>query len=169
MDSAQTGPSWYLSLKEKFGDDLVMGFRDFDFEVFEIKPNSLLRVIEYLKNDPSMQFGFLTTACGLHYPDQPGKELGMMYQLHNLEKNHRIRLKTFVPLNHPVLDSLSHIFSAANWMEREAFDFFGIRFTGHPDLRRILNMEDIDFFPMRKEFPLEDPTREDKNDTFFGR
>jgi NADH-quinone oxidoreductase subunit C len=66
-------------------------------------------------------------------------------------------------------ETLTGIFSAANWMEREAYDFFGIRFKGHPNLKRILNVEDMDYFPMRKEYKLEDETRTDKNDTMFGR
>ena len=61
------------------------------------------------------------------------------------------------------------LWDGANWMEREAFDFYGIRFKGHPNLKRILNVEDMDYFPMRKEYHLEDETRTDKNDTMFGR
>jgi NADH-quinone oxidoreductase subunit C len=57
----------------------------------------------------------------------------------------------------------------ANWMERETYDFFGVIFDGHPDLRRILNVDDMTAFPMRKEFPLEDPNRVDKKDFYFGR
>ena len=65
--------------------------------------------------------------------------------------------------------TVTDLWDTANWMEREAWDFFGIHFSGHPNLKRILNMEDFPAFPMRKDYPLEDPTREDKNDTFFGR
>jgi NADH-quinone oxidoreductase subunit C len=69
----------------------------------------------------------------------------------------------------PVFRSAVDLWPAANWMERETWDFFGIRFEGHPNLKRILNMEDFPAFPLRKDYPLEDPTRQDKNDDFFGR
>jgi len=78
-------------------------------------------------------------------------------------------VKTFTSIEKPQIDTLTNLFSAANWMERETFDFFGIEFIGHPNLIRILNVEYMDYFPMRKEYPLEDQTRKDKDDRFFGR
>lgn len=125
-------------------------------------------VIRYLKEDPATGFGFLTTMCGIHYPDQP-LPYGVIYHLHNLEKNIRIRIKTFLPEENLHIPTITGLFSAANWLERETYDFYGIIFDGHPNLIRILNVEYLDFFPMRKGYPLEDPTREDKDDRFFGR
>lgn len=84
-------------------------------------------------------------------------------------ENVRIRLKTFMPRENAEVDSLVDLFSGANWMERETFDFFGIKFKGHPDLRVILNMPDLGFHPLLKEYRLEDGTRTDKNDLMFGR
>ena len=69
----------------------------------------------------------------------------------------------------PVVPTLTDLYNAANWMERETYDFYGVIFTGHPNLIRILNVEDMDYFPMRKQYPVEDGTREDKTDLFFGR
>jgi NADH-quinone oxidoreductase subunit C len=74
-----------------------------------------------------------------------------------------------VDIGNPVLPTAVTIWPAANWMERETYDFYGILFEGHPNLVRILNVEDMTVFPMRKDFPLEDQTREDKNDSMFGR
>jgi NADH-quinone oxidoreductase subunit C len=74
-----------------------------------------------------------------------------------------------LPLGNPVVPTVTDLFSGANWMERETYDFYGILFEGHPNLKRILNVEYLDYFPMRKEYPLEDPTREDKDNRFFGR
>ena len=92
-----------------------------------------------------------------------------MYQLHSLRNNLRIRFKSFTTSNDLNYDSITSIFSGANWMERETFDFYGINFTGHPNMVRILNVDDMDYFPMRKEYPVEDQTRYDKDDTLFGR
>lgn len=80
-----------------------------------------------------------------------------------------MRLKVFVPITKPEVPSLTGIYASANWMERETYDFYGVQFLGHPDLRRILNMDEMVDFPLRKEFPLEDPLREDKKDYHFGR
>ena len=80
-----------------------------------------------------------------------------------------MRLKAYVSLENPEIDSIVDIYVGANWMERETFDFYGILFKGHPNLIRILNEDSMDYHPMRKEYHLEDATREDKDDRFFGR
>jgi NADH-quinone oxidoreductase subunit C len=156
-------------LQEKFGEAIISSEIDYDFPVFTVAREEVYAILSYLKTDPEMNYHFLTTMCGLHYPEDKGKELGVMYQLHCMPKNNRIRIKTFFPVSDPQVPTVSTIWATAGWMERQEYDFFGINFKGHPDLRRILNMEDITFFPMRKEFPLEDPTRDDKNDAMFGR
>ena len=92
-----------------------------------------------------------------------------MYQLHNLYTNVRIRLKIFLPENNPTVSTLTSVFAAANWLERETYDFYGVQFEGHPNLTRILNVDEMIIFPMRKEYPLEDQIRQDKNDFMFGR
>jgi len=158
-----------VRLKEKFGAAIEASEIAYDFPLFIVSREKIYDVLKFLKEDPELNFHFLTTMCGLHYPAAKGREFGMMYQLHNMPQNKRIRLKTFFPENDLEMPTMIPLWDAANWMEREAYDFFGIRFKGHPNLKRILNMEDIDFFPMRKEFPLEDPTRDDKDDTMFGR
>ncbi|MNY41138.1 NADH-quinone oxidoreductase subunit C 1 [compost metagenome] len=115
-----------------------------------------------------MKFRYLTDICGVHYPEQE-LALGVIYHLHSLTKNVRVRIKVFLPESAPRITTLTGLFLGANWMERETYDFYGIIFEGHPDLRRILNVDDMVAFPMRKEFPLEDPNRTDKNDDYFGR
>ena len=156
-------------LKAEFGGGFISSEMVADYPVFILNHDIICDVIRFLYNDEELGFQYLTTACGLHYPHHSGKELGMMYQLHNLQKNFRIRIKIFFNVKEPVVPTITPVFSAANWMEREAFDFFGIIFTGHPNLKRILNMEDMTYHPMRKEYPLEDGTREDKDDKMFGR
>ena len=154
------------SLKEKFAAEIVSVDETSDILTVTVNKGCIREVIIFLKEE--LGFGFLTDLCGVHYPDQE-LPLGVVYHLHNLPQNQRIRVKTFTTPEKPKIPSVSNIFSAANWMERETFDFFGIKFKGHPNLIRILNVEYLDYFPLRKEFPLEDQTRTDKDDRFFGR
>lgn len=142
---------------------------DYDFPVFVLAKPLTNDVLAFLKNDASMGFTFLTTMCGIHFPDNAGEEFALMYQLHNMQQNNRIRLKTFMGEKDLEMPTATNLWPAANWMEREAFDFYGFRFKGHPDLRRILNMDEMDYHPLRKEYALEDAGRDDKQDKYFGR
>lgn len=128
----------------------------------------ILDLLTFLKNDPELVFTFLTDITAVHYPERE-KEFTVVYHLHSWTNRLRIRIKAPIGGKHPKIPSATAVWEGANWMERETYDFFGIQFTGHPDLRRILNVDDMEAFPMRKEFPLEDPNRVDKKDYFFGR
>jgi len=103
----------------------------------------------------------------MHYPET--NQLGVVYHVQSFVNNHRIRIKTTTDLDRPTIPTITTIWPAANWMERETYDFYGIIFEGHPNLKRILNMDEMTDFPLRKDFPLEDQTREDKDDSMFGR
>jgi len=155
------------AINEKFPDAIVSAEMLVDFPVLTIQKERIVDVIQHLYNHQQTKFQFLTTLCATHYPDQ--NQMMVMYQLHNLQSNQQVRLKIFLSDFRPVTPTISHIFSAANWLERETYDFFGVNFIGHPNLKRILNVEDMIIFPMRKEYPLEDQTREDKDNTMFGR
>jgi len=156
-------------LKEKFATGVISSSCDYDFPVFVVEKEVAHDVLKYLKEEPSLNYHFLTTMCALHYPENAGNEFAMMYQLHNMPENKRIRIKTFIPEQKLEIPTITDLWAAANWMERQEYDFFGVHFIGHPNLIRILNMEDITFFPLRKDYALEDPTRDDKNDSMFGR
>ncbi|QCR23616.1 NADH-quinone oxidoreductase subunit C [Pontibacter sp. SGAir0037] len=136
---------------------------------FTTNRETIVNLITYLRDDKELQISFLTTMCGIHYPEQKGKELCVMYQLHSLRHNYRVRIKVFIPGSDPVMPTMTGVYATTNWMEREAFDFYGIIFKGHPNLTRILNIEEMEYHPMLKQYPLEDRTREDKIDTYFGR
>ena len=155
-------------LRTHFGEAILSEEVEMDMPVYIVKKEIMVDLLRLLFDDETLKYRFLTTLCGIHYPesDQP---FGVIYHLHSLENNQRIRIKTFTTLEDITIPSATAVFAGANWMEREAFDFYGILFTGHPNLKRILNVDDMDYFPMRKEYPLEDGTREDKNDDFFGR
>jgi NADH-quinone oxidoreductase subunit C len=156
-------------LTEKFGEQLTAFEEPYGMLTFEAPKEINLKVLNFLYDDETLQFRFMTDLCAVHYPDDKGRELAVVYHLHNLADNVRIRFKVFTDINKPDVYTASGLFSAANWMERETYDFYGINFVGHPNLKRILNVDEMDYFPMRKEFPLEDSTRIDKDDEMFGR
>ncbi len=156
-------------LQEKFGEDVYSFEEPYGMLTFETKAERNLDVMQALYDDPQLGFQFLTDLTAVHYPAYRGRELAVVYHLHNLVENCRIRFKVFVPIEKPDVFSATKIFEAANWLEREAYDFYGVNFVGHPNLIRIQNVEEMDYFPLRKEYPLEDQTRLDKDDEMFGR
>ncbi len=141
----------------------------FGMLTLETSREKIIEVLRFVKEDDLLQFNFLTTLSAVHYPKQTDRELSVVYHLHSFVNNFRFRIKVFFSINDANTPSATVLWPSANWMERQEYDFFGVNFTGHPDLRRILNVDDMEVFPMRKEYKLEDGTRTDKDDRFFGR
>ncbi len=154
-------------LTAQFGEAVLSCETLSDMLTISVSDTIIHDALLLLRDDSELQFNFLTTLCGMHYPDT--RQLGVVYHLHNMTDNHRIRIKTAIPESDPKLPTASDIWPSANWQERETYDFYGILFEGHPNLVRILNVDDMVGFPLRKDFPLEDQTREDKDDSMFGR
>ena len=156
-------------LQDKFGD-VLNGFEEpYGMLTFSAPRDQNLKVMQFLYDDPELKFDFLTDLCAVHYPERLGEELAVVYHMHNLVENVRIRFKVYLPIEQPDVFTATKIFEAANWMERETYDFYGVNFVGHPNLKRILNVDEMDYFPLRKEYPLEDQSRIDKDDEMFGR
>lgn len=153
----------------KFGDDVFDFEEPFGMLTFSTTREQIIPMLEYLKAHSQFQVNFLTDIMAIHYPDKVGQEFCVVYHTHSFIHNFRIRIKVFLAEADVHIPTATGLFASANWMERETYDFFGILFDGHPNLKRILNMDEMDYFPMRKEYPLEDPTREDKIDALFGR
>lgn len=155
-------------ISERFPEQVTVIGEPFGMLTVETGREQIIPVLSYLKTDPTLQFGYLTDLTAIHYPGTE-RQIGVIYHLHSLVNNVRIRLKVFLNDGDVHIPTATTLWDGANWMERETYDFFGVIFDGHPDLRRILNVDDMTAFPMRKEFPLEDPNRVDKKDYFFGR
>jgi NADH-quinone oxidoreductase subunit C len=155
------------ALKEKFDSEIILVQAADDFLNITLKAERIHEIVKHLYDHPDAQLQFLTSLCAVHYPEP--NQIAVVYQLHNLVTNVRVRIKTFLLVDLPVIHTISDIFAGANWMERETYDFYGVTFIGHPNLKRILNVDDMIIFPLRKEYPLEDQTREDKKDMMFGR
>jgi len=167
--SAITNEFLLEKLNEAFGDKIHSAELPYGMLTIVIDPASILDILLWLHEDKILKFRFLTDICGSHYPDAKDQELCVIYHVQSMENNIRLRMKAFVPASHPEIPSATSLYSSANWMERETYDFYGILFNGHPNLKRILNVDEMDYFPLRKEYPLEDATRTDKEDQYFGR
>lgn len=156
-------------LTDKFGESITGMEEPYGMLSVTVPCDQNLKVLNFLYDQPQLGFRFLTDLTAVHYPDRKGEELCVVYHLHNLVENIRMRVKVYTPVEKPDVYTATGLFSGANWMERETYDFYGINFVGHPNLKRILNVDEMDYFPLRKEFPLEDQTRIDKDDEMFGR
>lgn len=156
-------------LQQRFGASVQEIGAPYGLLSIEVAKEDIMVVLAYAKEESSLHLSYLTDITAVHYPKDQDREFCIVYHLYNMYKNYRLRIKVFVPASDPSVASATALWHGANWMERETYDFYGINFIGHPDLRRILNMDDLDVFPMRKEYPLEDPNRIDKKDFYFGR
>ena len=154
-------------LGEKFGEQLFDVTAPYGLLTFSTTKDKIINVLTFLKTNDKINFNFLTDLTAVHYPDQD--QIAVVYHLHSMVSGIRVRLKVFLHENEVTIPTASTLWNSANWMERETYDFFGVKFEGHPDLRRILNMDDLGVFPMLKQYPLEDPNRVDKKDEYFGR
>ncbi|OOG17615.1 NADH dehydrogenase [Sphingobacterium sp. CZ-UAM] len=155
-------------LQENFPDKIVEIPDAHHLLTVLVDVEDVIDILRFLKGSNELQFIHLTDITAAHYPHLE-KEFAIVYHIHSLVHNIRIRVKVFLDGPNPEIPTATVVWKGANWMERETYDFFGVNFLGHPDLRRILNVDDMDVFPMRKEYPLEDPNRVDKKDLYFGR
>lgn len=158
-DSLQTVAAY---AQEKFAD-AIAAVREARGELtLEIRREAIREVARGLRDDPRLAYEQLTDLCGVDYLDYrreapnpwQGPRFAVVYHLLSLTHNRRLRLRCFLDDELPRIDSVTEIWPAANWYEREAFDLFGIVFEGHPDLRRILTDYGFVGHPFRKDFPL---------------
>ncbi|PKL51653.1 MAG: NADH-quinone oxidoreductase subunit C [Nitrospira bacterium HGW-Nitrospira-1] len=147
-------------IKERFPDE-VLEIKEFRRQVsVTLRKNRIRDIAQYLHDDPDFYFDYLIDVCGVDYLGKKEKRFEVVYQLYSIKHRHAIRLKTEVSEEDPAIDSVTSIWAGANWHEREAFDLYGIRFNGHPDLRRILMPEDWEGHPLRKDYPLKGLAKE---------
>ena len=139
-------------IKSALGDAVLSTQITFGELTISVGGHNLLEVLSFLRDAPGCEFKILIDICGVDYPNRE-RRFDVVYHLLSVAQNSRIRVKVETDETTPVPSSAS-IYPAANWFEREAFDLYGILFSGHPDLRRILTDYGLSGHPMRKDFPL---------------
>ena len=117
-----------------------------------MRADSIVEVCRALRDDSETPFDYLSDLTCVHWPERDGEEFEVVYNLYSTPKNERVRLKANA--GDAGLESVTSVWPTANWMEREVYDLFGVTFTSHPDLRRILLPKDWDGYPLRKDYPL---------------
>ena len=156
-------------LVQKFQENIYGHEEHFGILTIHANKDFNLKILQYLNDDEQLSFKFLKDLTAIHYPNNVGEELVVTYLVYNMYENVEVRLKFALPIEKPSIFTATKLFETANWLEREAYDFFGVDFIGHPNLIRVMNVPEMDYHPLRKEFPLEDQTRKDKDDDMFGR
>ena len=142
-------------VKNKFPNIVTEALIDKGDEVIRVKREGIKDLFLHLKNDPDFAFNMLMDIFSVDYLHWEEREIRfeVNYNLFSLSKNHRLFVKVLVPELNPELDSVSSIWPAANWYEREVWDMMGIVFKGHPNLKRILMYESFEGHPLRKDYP----------------
>lgn len=145
-------------LEELLGDDADEAFEyvvvDRGELTIYVSRNHLPAVMTHLRDDQDLRFEFCLGVSGVHYPDDTGRELHAVYQMHSITHNRHVRIEVAVSEDDPHIPSVTTIYPANNWHERETWDFFGIIFDGHPSLARIEMPDDWVGHPQRKDYPL---------------
>jgi NADH-quinone oxidoreductase subunit C len=140
-------------LKEQFPGS-IQGNEEFRGDLtISVRTEDIVRVCEFLKTDPELVFDMIVDLCGVDMYRPEGR-FEVVYNLYSLRNSWYLRLKVKVGEDNAVVPSVSGVWPGAGWHERETYDMFGIRFTGHPDLRRMYMPEEYEYYPLRKEFPL---------------
>ena len=149
--------------QEKFGDAITNTIESLGEITLEAKPDRLVELCQFLRDNDDCQFDMLIDLCGVDYLDYrkeavgntyDGPRFAVAYHLLSIRYNMRLRLRAFIEGDMPIIDSIVSVWDSANWYEREAFDLFGIIFDGHPDLRRLLTDYGFVGHPFRKDFPI---------------
>ncbi len=149
-----TGDPFIDRIKQRFGDAITEAVATLGQQILRVKKDAYLELCRYLRDDEEFPFDMCTDLTAIHWPERAGQEFDVVLLLYSVAKNRRLRVKVGLA-DGDACPSVTSIWEGANWMEREVFDMFGVKFDGHPDLRRILLPEDWPGHPLRKEYPIE--------------
>ena len=141
-------------LKSKFGEAIGEASEFIGQLSVTVNGERIVEICDFLRQDRETSFDYLSDLTCVHYPDRRSEPFEVVYNLFSIPKNERVRLKVRTS-EATGIESVTSVWPAANWLEREVFDLFGLRFRNHPDLRRLLLPPDWDGYPLRKDYPLE--------------
>jgi NADH-quinone oxidoreductase subunit C len=145
-------------LRERLGPAALAAHADHGDDTLLVDRAALLDVLRFCRDDAALRFDMLMDLTAVDYLTYPGREDGprfeIVYHLYSVPHNHRVRIKAGVDEDDPVVPTAAGLWPIANWLEREVWDMFGLRFAEHPDLRRLLLYEEFEGHPLRKDYPV---------------
>ena len=153
-----SGAEILADLRARFAPAIVDTHEHRGDATIVVTPDRLIDVLRTCRDEPAFEFDVLMDETAVDYSKYPGREDGprfeVVYHLYSIPRNHRLRVKVQVEEDEPIVPTASGLWPIANWFEREVWDMFGIRFEGHPDLRRLLLYEEFSGHPLRKDYPI---------------
>ncbi len=152
------GAAILATLQQRFGPAILAVHAHRGDHTALVARDRLLDVLRHCRDDEALAFDMLMDLTAVDYLKYPGREDGdrfeVVYHLYSLRRSHRLRLKAAVPEDDPVVPTATGLWPIADWLEREVWDMFGIRFAGHPNLKRLLMYEEFVGHPLRKDYPI---------------
>ena len=142
-------------LGDAFADDVIEMHDRHGDDTAVIKPDRLVEIVRFIRDDAVLSMEMLSDLTGVDYLGKKEPRFEVVYHFYSLSKNHRLRLKVGAEEDNPTVASVVSLYKSALWMEREAWDLYGIKFEGHPDLRRILLYPEFEGHPLRKDYEME--------------
>lgn len=151
MELSETLQTVVDGLSDEYSDQLIDVYQSSGDTFVRVEPEAIIEICKFLKNDH--HFIYLADILGAdRFTSQERFEV--IYNLVSLRNRERLFVKVWLEEEEPTVDSITDVWKAASWHERQVYDMFGVRFNNHPDMRRIYMPEDFDYYPLRKEFPL---------------
>lgn len=142
-------------LKERFPNSVIETYVFRGEDTALVKRVDIVEICRFLKEDPDLSYNFLMDLTAVDYLGKKDMRFEVVYHFYSLKNKHRVRIKVPLAESDPTIDSITSLWSVANWLERECWDLYGIKFNGHPDLRRILLYEEFKGHPLRKDYPID--------------
>jgi NADH-quinone oxidoreductase subunit C len=139
-------------LAERFGDAITERFTKLGDDVAIVRRERIIDVLRFLRDEPDLAFNFCSTVTAIDWFEREPR-FEVVYQLYSISRKHRLRVKAGVPEEDPSIDSSVGLYAGNNWFEREVWDMYGIKFKGHPDLRRMFMWKSFEGHPLRKDYP----------------
>ena len=141
-------------IKEKFGDKVLESHNFRDDQTVTVDKGSIHAVSQFLRDDSELSFDFLMDITAVDYLDKKEKRFEVVYHFYSLKNNNRVRVKAPVEEDNCEIDTITDLWKTTDWYEREIWDMYGIKFKGHPNMKRILLYEEFKGHPLRKDYPI---------------